>query len=979
MSWIRFWMLIIGVVCLKALPAAGQVNLKATPYGLSGNRLSPAATVATLPLDLKALLAEDNMEEAMGLPFRFGYPFEVAFNLENSGEWTELGDGGRIWGLRIVCPGAYSINLVYSRFYLPDGARLFLYDESQQFVRGAFTSRNNKEHRQFATAPTPGAAVILEYYEPSAVRGQGELEIGQIVHGYKDIFEFGGDNDVDGYGESGACNININCPEGAPWRNEARAVAMILVANGTRICTGTLVNNVRQDQTPYFLTAYHCLGSEATWIFMFNYESDACVNVNGPTDMTVSGSVRRALNEVSDFALLELLESPPPEYKPYFAGWSNLDLPSDSSVTIHHPSGDIKKISFDYEPLISTDYLNATGTSHWRVIEWDRGTTEVGSSGAPLFDRNHHLVGQLHGGFASCANTLSDWYGKFSYSWNAGETPSSRLRDWLDPDNVGAATLNGFDPFAGINIVHFSLPDTYDTVNSYEVLATISSPSPLIPESTLLYFEINPPSVLQSLLMTATGNPNRYHAFIPAQKPGTEVQYYIQSVDNFGRRLSTDYYRFTVNHSPIIAVSSENLAVSLNAGDTAVVPLTVTNLGQGLLNYDITVNYAFHSNTRLEALKACDALEPAQRVYPEGFDTVIQDKNVIDTREGFIVTKDAGGPDNFGYFWVDSDDSLGPVFDWIDITAFGTDITAGMTDDSYVGPFPLNFVFPYYGGSFSQIYVGSNGLVGFYPLSLDSYQRVHIPSAATPNGMLAWLWDDLDITNPGNPGGRILFYSNSERAVIQFFNYPEYNGLTGDVVNAEVILYAGGLIKFQYMSIGTGFDTRNCAVGIENASGTDGLEVAYLTDYLHDSLAIAFYLPEKWLTLSSLSGTLAQNETDTIRCWFDSRDLASGVYNAAIAIKSNDPDSTDNPWVLPVSLMIIGDQQFICGDVDANGRVNILDATYLIRYLYRGGESPSPREAGDLNGSGEINLVDIIYLVSYLFKEGQEPTCPEMP
>ncbi|MFZ5981336.1 MAG: dockerin type I repeat-containing protein, partial [Candidatus Zixiibacteriota bacterium] len=205
--------------------------------------------------------------------------------------------------------------------------------------------------------------------------------------------------------------------------------------------------------------------------------------------------------------------------------------------------------------------------------------------------------------------------------------------------------------------------------------------------------------------------------------------------------------------------------------------------------------------------------------------------------------------------------------------------------------------------------------------------------------------------------------------------FPEYNGLTGDVVNAEVILYARGLIKFQYMSIGAGFDNRNCAVGIENASGADGLEVAYLTDYLRDSLAIAFYLPEKWLTLSSLSGTLAQNETDTIRCLFDTRDLASGVYNAAVAIKSNDPDSTDNPWVLPVSLEIIGDQQFICGDVDANGRVNILDATYLIRYLYRGGESPSPREAGDLNGSGEINLVDIIYLVSYLFKEGQEPTC----
>lgn len=969
-------MLIFAVVCLKALPAAGQVSQKETPYGLSDALLSQGATVSTLPLDRVALLREDSLEGSMGLPFRFGYPFEVAYNLDNSGIWTESGDGGRIWGLRIICPGAYSMNLIYSRFYLPEGAQLFLYDESRQFVRGAFTSRNNKEHRQFATAPTPGETVILEYYEPAAVRGQGELEIGQIVYGYKDIFNFGGDKDGDDYGGSGTCNININCPEGEPWRKEARSVAMILVANGTRICTGTLINNVRQDQTPYFLTAYHCLGSEATWVFMFNYESASCVNADGPTDMTLAGSVRRALNEVSDFALLELLESPPPEYIPYFAGWSNLDLPSDSSVTIHHPSGDIKKISFDHEPVVSTDYLNASGTSHWRVIEWDRGTTEVGSSGSPLFNRNHHLVGQLHGGYASCANTLSDWYGKFAYSWNSGERPNSRLRDWLDPDNIGATTLDGFDPYAGITIVHFSLLDTYDTVNSYEVAATISSPSPLIPESTLLFFEINPPSTVQALPMTGAGSLNRYHAFIPAQKPGTEVQYYILSVDSLGRRLSTDNYSFTVEYSPVITVAAENMSVSLNAGDTADAWLTIANHGRGILNYDLSINYDYHSTARLDALQARHALEPAQRVYPEGFDAVIQDKNIVDTRTGYAVTKDAGGPDSFGYYWVDSDDPLGPAFDWIDLAAFGTDITGGVTDDNYVGPFPLNFDFPFYGGSYNQIYVGSNGIVGFYPVSLDENRKVHIPSAATPNGFLAWLWDDLDITNPGNPGGRIFFHSNSERAVIQFFNFPEYNGLTGDVVNAEVILYAGGLIKFQYLSFSAAFDTENCAVGIENSSGTDGLEVAFLTRYLHDSLAVAFYLPEQWLMLSSLSGTLSLEEIDTVACKFDSRGLEPGIYRAHISVISNDPDSSENPWVLPVSMEIIGDKHFICGDADGSGRVNILDATYLIRFLYRGGESPSPPEAGDVDGNGRPDIMDLMYLVAYLYKSGPAPICP---
>ena len=131
---------------------------------------------------------------------------------------------------------------------------------------------------------------------------------------------------------------------------------------------------------------------------MFNYESPNCANNDGPTWMTVQGSIKRANNAFSDFALLELLETPPDSYSVYYSGWSAINEAAQSSVGIHHPSGDIKKISFDYDALLSANYGTSGEPSHWRVIQWDDGTTEPGSSGSPLFDSlTHRIVGQLHG------------------------------------------------------------------------------------------------------------------------------------------------------------------------------------------------------------------------------------------------------------------------------------------------------------------------------------------------------------------------------------------------------------------------------------------------------------------------------------------------------------------------------------------------------------------------------------------------------
>ena len=168
------------------------------------------------------------------------------------------------------------------------------------------------------------------------------------------------------------------------WENEVRSVAMILTSGGSRLCTGSLINNVRQDLTPYFLTANHCLGGDQSWIFMFNYESPGCTNQNGPTYMTVQGSTRLVNSSTSDVALLLLDETPPLDYEVHYAGWDASGNTPSTPVGIHHPSGDIKKISFDYN--------NASNAgNYWDVNNWEDGTTEPGSSGSPLFDGNTQL------------------------------------------------------------------------------------------------------------------------------------------------------------------------------------------------------------------------------------------------------------------------------------------------------------------------------------------------------------------------------------------------------------------------------------------------------------------------------------------------------------------------------------------------------------------------------------------------------------
>ena len=249
MKSIISYCIIIGLSVLNA-----QVSVDGTPYSFKYNVRADVTTDA-MPdeVDIDALLFEDEVS-GKEVPFRFGHPFDVNLNLENSGEWETTDDGGRVWRLGIESNGAYSINLIYDDFWLPEGGKFYVYNADKSQIIGAFTELNNKEDGIFATAPVAGDHIILEYNEPADSPSGVRIQISSVIHAYKNIF---GDHIDRGYGDSGSCNNNVNCPEGADWANEVRAAAMILTSGGSRLCSGSLINNVRQDMTQYFLTANH--------------------------------------------------------------------------------------------------------------------------------------------------------------------------------------------------------------------------------------------------------------------------------------------------------------------------------------------------------------------------------------------------------------------------------------------------------------------------------------------------------------------------------------------------------------------------------------------------------------------------------------------------------------------------------------------------------------------------------------------------
>jgi hypothetical protein len=347
-----------------------------------------------------------------------------------------------------------------------------------------------------------------------------------------------------------------------------------------------------------------------------------------------------------------------------------------------------------------------------------------------------------------------------------------------------------------------------------------------------------------------------------------------------------------VNPAPVIGFNppSMQFAVLVNEADSA--QMTIYNNGAGVLEFELTDKDLPGENALARVV---------DRSYLRSEFEVEIPKGQPDWRSGTPQIEGSGGPDLYGYTWIDSDEPGGPVFNWIDISATGTEIT-GLADDNHVGPFPIGFTFNFYGNDYTEFYVQSNGLVNFDNsyITLSNYQ---IPLADSYNNLIAWLWDDMD---PGNALTHVYYQTMGNMLVIQFAHYFEFPD-GGAWVDAEMILYSNGNIKIQYDYFDPTFDLLGCTVGIENIDGTDGLQVAYNGAYLHGDLALLFTGDSQWLSENPTSGTIPPGGNMDIWVTANSDGILGGEYFANVIINSNDPLTPDTSMLVHMTVIGIPD------------------------------------------------------------------------
>jgi subtilisin family serine protease len=349
----------------------------------------------------------------------------------------------------------------------------------------------------------------------------------------------------------------------------------------------------------------------------------------------------------------------------------------------------------------------------------------------------------------------------------------------------------------------------------------------------------------------------------------------LKALDEFGNTGPlSNVATGTTQGAPDIAASPGTFSATLLTGATETQTLTLSNVGQGSLDFTIpTPELVFTQPVVYE-------YQPLAKG--------------TDDRIGQPVVNGQGGPDGFGYRWIDSNQSGGPTFAWEDITGSGTQL-ALTGDDETSAALPMGFDFPYYGGTFNSLRVCTNGWVSFTSTA-TAYDNQLLPNAGAPENMVAPMWDDMDFgTTP-----RVYTYGDASHFVVSWVGAPHYQ--TGGPYTFQVLLYATGEIRYQYLSIGS--VANSATVGIQNASKTIGLTTAFNTDYIANNLAVRILPLRQWLNVTPTAGRILAGQSQNVNVNFNALGVEGGIFDGSIRVVSNDPD--ENPTVLPAQLHVLG-------------------------------------------------------------------------
>lgn len=500
---------------LLNLNIISQISEGGIPYSFSHRNSNTINEVSIPPPSNKTIASFSNNDKG---PYCIGILKATSLNPNNCGTWLNHPDGSRSWKLRIKSNNAKALTLKYKHFTVPNGAELFLYNENKNQVVGKFTSSRNTLNPITHTQLIQGETTIIEYHEPANTYGKFNFhieEIGYVFRGFEDYLKAFKDpkGNKNTTSKADPCQIDVACsPENNGWTDQIDAVVHFTFpqGGGLYVCSASTVNNTAQDCKPYILTAWHCGEHTANqslsgYTWYWNYQKTTCQpnsNATNPSkgnETMINGVVKSTSgsgtlnsnptsNQVagSDFTLVELSSNIPTSYNAYYAGWDKSTSSASSGVTIHHPSGSAKKISTYTSSPYSGTYNNGAYNAHW-VVTWSQtsnghGVTEGGSSGAPIFNQNKRIIGQLSGGSSYCTSTSSpDLFGKFSTNWTSnGSSSSSQLASWLDPNNTNASNLDGtYAPCGGSSLTCSATSSitSINTGNSIDFYGTSSSSS----------------------------------------------------------------------------------------------------------------------------------------------------------------------------------------------------------------------------------------------------------------------------------------------------------------------------------------------------------------------------------------------------------------------------------------------------------------------------------------------------------------------
>ena len=318
-----------------------------------------------------------------------------------------------------------------------------------------------------------------------------------------------------------------------------------------------------------------------------------------------------------------------------------------------------------------------------------------------------------------------------------------------------------------------------------------------------------------------------------------------------------------------------------------------------------------------------------------------------------------------GYSWKSSNDENLDYF-WIDISDESTLINFSHNDYASDQIMQLDFEFPFFNSSYTNLIINPNGWVGFGEDNIG-WDNTSLPNSDAPNPAIMGFWDDLNPINSNGTGqGNVYFHSNEERAVVWFDNVQHWpTNFEGSIYDFQIVMYSTGDIFINYRSM-EGL-TNSGTIGIQDFSGTNGLLVNYNANFVEDQFSILINKMPTWLEASPLSGIVAPQEVSEIYLDFETTGLTAGQYAYDLQIETNDYENSNIN--IPINLNVLEDScaGLSPGDINQDNQLNILDVTGLVN-LALGLVNPQDcqNEIADINLDSVINILDILALVNLI-------------